>query len=188
MKLSACTIVVVVAAAVAPPAAADTCEQWLATFADYDRRVEAIVGGEPEHLLQDLQTLRIERLAGNRPAAVAVRTDVAATTDALDEVEPPAGLATYHDRLVGFHRAGLATADAFLSDDPADDPAALRAVHEALLEYFVEVESLLVAHECPRGDVEAVQEAIRGLRRILDTGALDPPTGSDAHAPHANHS
>ncbi len=169
-------LVALLACVTAPALCNDTCQQWLAGFADYDRRVEAIVDGEPEHLLQDLQTLRIERLAGNRLAAVAVRTEVAATTDALDEVEPPADLATYHDRLVAFHRAGLASADAFLSDDLADDAPALRAVHEALLGYFVEVESLLVAHDCPPGDVEAVQEAIRGLRRILDTGALEPPS------------
>ncbi|MCD4780574.1 MAG: hypothetical protein K8S27_08520 [Candidatus Omnitrophica bacterium] len=88
--------------------------------------------------------------------------------EALNAIAPPSRMTTYHSKLIDFHRAAKQTVDARLEHETLSPATGMRQCYEALLDFYLEMKTVMVKHECQQVDIDAIDRMmIRKVRQLL---------------------
>ena len=75
---------------------------------------------------------------------------------ALNALNPPPSMLAYHRKLVEFYRVATVFADDLHQAGPSQPVTGLRPSYEALLDFYVEMKSVLVKYDCQQKDIDAI--------------------------------
>jgi hypothetical protein len=146
------------------------CDTWLESVGDYDLALDAIMERrEARGLLRDLALAIQSSETGDADPLIELETLMATRVAAFQQVKPPKDLKVLHGRLLAYHESIAVTSRGIREDDgPKAANAYLRFSVAGLLDYYEELHSVLVAHNCAGGDAEALAEQyIPQLRALL---------------------
>ena len=145
-------------------------EVWSPEESAYSIEAERVVGGETESLMRVLKQAAEANESGDRETVNRMKDHIKGIIEKLNVMEPPAGFGEFHRRLIYFATSIERAIEAVYEDNAGMDSFYTKECYKALMEYFIELKSILIAKGGNPGDIEALENTIiPGLEKILDT-------------------
>ena len=164
--------------AAATPSAAG-CDEWIASFADYETALEETLEAEPVWYLGAIRSAIELRREQSVSAVGELREEVAKHVTEFRALVPPPELATLHRLLSDYLDSVIAAVAAVeerdlpydrLSTEELTFRLPTRRCYENLLAFYREMLRLVELHGCDEGDAEALRDRyIPRLEEVLES-------------------
>ena len=149
---------------------ASLCKEWQLSVSNYSNKVEAILDGEPEHLMITLQKIIEANQIGDLEKVHKLGKVIKSKAPALSKINPPEDLVRFHRKLINYHKTTEKAFEAIVKENIDFQSIYTRRCYETLLDYFQELKALLIEKECDEGDIAALKNTIiPGIENILRT-------------------
>jgi hypothetical protein len=137
-----------------------TCEEWLDSIKEYDDQVDSVIEGEPEDLAKTIWQIIDAIDSGNTGKATTLQNKVRKKVAVLKTINPPSDLRIFHNKLISYGTAVETAINAILQNRAPLRSVEVRQCFVSLLDFYKEMESLMIQHGCENDDLRVIQEKI----------------------------
>jgi hypothetical protein len=138
----------------------NSCEEWLDSIKEYDDQVESIIQGEPEDLVKTFWKIIDVKESGEIQKAKDLQDQIKRKVSALKTINAPTDLMIFHKKLISYGMAVETSIAAIMQQDAPLRSVEVRQCFVSLLQFYEEMESLLIQHQCQNEDLRVIQEKI----------------------------
>ena len=136
------------------------CEEWLDSIKEYDDQVDSIIQGEPEELVKTFWKIVDAKESGQIEKAKDLQDKIREKVASLKTIKAPQDLMIFHGLLISYGTAVETAINAILDHDAPLRSIEVRECFVSLLNFYKEMESLLIQHQCENDDLKVIKEKI----------------------------